>query len=73
MSNDERLLGRLEEFKEVSERRFDNLEYGVHTLGKKIDALNEFKWRMTGGALVLGIIVSAVIKLATEWWAIHGG
>ena len=48
MSNDERLLGRLEEFKEVSERRFDNLEYGVHTLGKKIDALNEFKWRMTG-------------------------
>ena len=50
-----RILGRLEEFQNQSEKRFDNIE-------KKVDRLNEFKWRMTGGAVVLGILVSFIIR-----------
>ena len=54
-----RILGRLEEFQNQSEKRFDNIE-------KKVDRLNEFKWRMTGGAVVLGILVSFIIRAVEE-------
>lgn len=66
MSNEERVLGRLEEFQRSSERRFNVIE-------KKLDALNEFKWRMTGGAVILAFVLTGLIRFFSELWTgAHG-
>lgn len=55
MGNLERLLGRLEEFQKSAEKRFDSLE-------AKVDALNQFKWRVAGGAALLSVFLTATIE-----------
>ena len=72
----ERVLGRLEEFKDQSERRMTKLETqmekrfdGLHSDVKK---LNEFKWRMAGGAAILSLFMTSAIEVAHFWRNTHG-
>jgi hypothetical protein len=53
----DRILGRLEEFKEHTTRRLD-------TIDLKIDRLNEWKWRIAGGTAV----ISAIVTLILNYW-----
>lgn len=59
MDESDRILGRLEEFKENALRRLDGIE-------SKISELQKFKWRLAGGAAVLGVIVSLTIEIAAK-------
>lgn len=56
MDKIDRVLGRLEEFKRLSEKRFDQLE-------RKVDELREFRWRVAGGAAALSILLTVVLHL----------
>lgn len=56
MNDTERVLGRLQEFKESTERRLDVIE-------RKMDMLTQFKWRATGA---LGMIVAG-FEVAKMW------
>jgi hypothetical protein len=58
MGDTERVLGRLEEFKESTEKKLDALD-------KKVEALTSFKWRATGfmAALMGGF---EVVKMFLE-------
>ncbi len=70
MDDAERVLGRLEEFQNNSEKRFDDIATKFEKLDVKIDALNEFKWRMAGGAVVMGLALSGLIEFiqwVREW------
>jgi hypothetical protein len=55
MKDVDRILGRLEEFKEQTTQRLEVIE-------KKIDTLHEFKWRLAGGLTVLSIMLSVILK-----------
>lgn len=59
MKDTDRILGRLEEFKDQTTQRLETIE-------KKIDVLHEFKWRIAGGLTVFTVILSVVIKLFGE-------
>ena len=50
------LLGALKEFKHATELRLDRME-------KKVDALNEFKWRLAGGLTLFAFILTGIIEL----------
>lgn len=52
----DRVLGRLEEFKQSSEKRFDTIE-------KKIDHLNEFRWKIAGIMLALSVVLSVAVEI----------
>ena len=70
MNDTERVLGRLEEFQKNSEKRFDEITDRFEKMDEKLDALNEFKWRMAGGAIVMGLALSGLIELiqwVREW------
>lgn len=70
IDRDERVLGRLEEFQRQADRRFDKIERDnsqrFSNIEGKIDDLNEFKWRMAGGAFVLSIALTGAIELV-KW------
>ena len=55
MKDADRILGRLEEFKEHTTRRLDSIDL-------KIDRLNEWKWRIAGGTAVISVIVTLVLN-----------
>jgi hypothetical protein len=56
MNDAERILGRLQEFKDHTSHRLDKIE-------KKLDVLHEFKWRIAGGVTMLSVLVSIALKL----------
>lgn len=58
--DEQRILGRLEEFQKNSEKRFDQIE-------KKLDTLNEFKWRLAGGVTVLSLLLTIIIEVLKEF------
>lgn len=60
MNDSDRILGRLEEFKEHTADRLEAIE-------NKIDALQEFKWRIVGGAAVLSVISSSLVAAAFQF------
>lgn len=53
---DDRILGKLEEFKRATERRLDKIEH-------KIDKLHEYKWRLAGGLTALSVVMTVVLKM----------
>lgn len=53
------LLGELKQFKEESLKKFDRIE-------EKIDRLNEFKWRVAGGAAVLSFLLTALVEFVSR-------
>lgn len=57
MSDTERVIGALTEFKKATEKRLDKIE-------RKVDALNHFKWRLVGGASAASGFVIFVFKVA---------
>lgn len=56
MNDVERLLGRLEEFKEQTLRELQEIKDDIR-------ALQKFKWRVVGGAAVLSFILTGLIEL----------
>ena len=60
MDYPERILGRLEEFKDATNERLDKIE-------DKIDALHAFKWKIAGGAAVLSIAITASVQFIKFW------
>lgn len=56
MSTAERILGKLEEFKDAAEKRLTNIE-------DKIDELQAFRWRMLGAASMFGAIGGVLIQI----------
>jgi hypothetical protein len=52
----ERIIGKLEAHHEHSERRFNSLE-------SKVDGLQQFKWRVAGGAAALALVISCLVEL----------
>lgn len=56
MDGSDRIIGRLEEFKRVTESRLDRLE-------NKIDKLHEYKWRVAGGVTVVSVVVTFALKI----------
>lgn len=70
MNEMDRLLGGLEEFQRSAEARFDRIDAHFDRTDGKIDRLNEFKWRIAGGAALLSILLTAIAEyLHTS----HGG
>ena len=59
MEGPERILGRLEEFQKSAERRFDAIE-------SKVDALNQWRWRLAGGLTLVSVLISLSIKVLFE-------
>lgn len=56
MESAERVIGALQEFKSHAERRFDSIE-------SKVDALQQFKWRVAGGMAVLSTIIIGIVEV----------
>lgn len=52
----ERVIGKLEEFKSTTTERLDRIEI-------KVDRLQEFKWRVAGGAALLCLLFSVAAEL----------
>lgn len=50
------LLGRLEEFKQNTERRLDGIE-------SKLDSLIKFKWQILGISAFITVVVSLTIEI----------
>lgn len=57
MSDTERVIGALTQFKESTEKRLDAIE-------AKVDELKAFKWKVIGGAAAIGFIIGLVFKVA---------
>jgi len=58
MSDTERIIGALTEFKEDAKCRFDKIE-------KDIEDLKGFKWRVIGGAMLVSFVFTALIQLGS--------
>lgn len=56
MNEGDRIIGRLE-------GKLDLVIEDVREVKNDVKALNQFKWRMAGGAAILSIILTAVIEL----------
>lgn len=56
MSDTDRVIGALTEFKKATEKRLDKIE-------RKVDALNYFKWRVGVSASVVSGFVVAAFKI----------
>lgn len=56
MNDTERVIGKLEEFKEWVMR-------DLHEIKSDVKALNQFKWRVAGGAAVLSVLLTVVIEV----------
>lgn len=54
MKDVERMLGALEEFKRMTEKRLDNIEV-------KVDSITHLKWKIVGGATVISLILATAI------------
>ena len=54
MDDVDRILGKLEAFKEFSEREFQQIR-------QDISELKQFKWKVYGGAGVISTIISAAL------------
>lgn len=61
--NINRLLGRLEEFRCSARKEFQDLKDEIHELRAEVKALNQFKWRVAGGAGVLSVFMVVLIEL----------
>ncbi len=59
MDGAERVIGRLEEFKKYAEKEF-------HEIKSDIKLLNQFKWRIAGGAGVLSVVISLMVTIVIE-------
>lgn len=66
MNDADRILGSLQEFKESTNRRLDEMKRDTEkrhdSLEQKVDSLQEFKWKSLG---VLAML-SAIIGLAAQ-------
>lgn len=51
--NDERMIGRLEEFKDWSGQEFDKLHSHIFKLQTDIDSLNKHRWFLDGKIVVI--------------------
>lgn len=58
MDQTDRIIGALQEFKLNVERRLDVIE-------KKVDALQQFRWRVAGGTMVIVGIVEVLSRNLT--------
>lgn len=56
MDGTERIIGELKEFKRVTIKELD-------TIKQDIRALQNFKWRVVGGAMVIAGLVSGAFEL----------
>lgn len=63
MDSPDRILGRLEEFQRSAERRFDAIE-------QKVDALNQFKWRVAGGAALLSFLLASGAQVLVKLFSV---
>ena len=59
MQDTERVIGRLEEFRSWTQKELAEIKTDVK-------ALNQFQWRVAGGAGVLSVIISAVVTGIVE-------
>ena len=55
MQDTDRIIGKLEEFREWSKKRFDHIE-------RQLEDLNRFKWKIAGGAAVLSGLFVALFE-----------
>lgn len=62
MKDVERVLGRLEEFKEAAERRFTSIDTGLLTLGDRIRKLEFFEVKVVFGATLVSLLVNLAIN-----------
>lgn len=56
MKDVERVLGKLEEFKDHTMDRLDRIEY-------KIEHLQGFRWKLIGGMMVMSFLVSGLFQI----------
>jgi guanylate kinase len=56
-ANTDRIIGRLEEFKSTVETRLQNIE-------TELKDLNQFKWKVIGGASALSFLLAGAIEIA---------
>lgn len=56
MDNSDRILGRLEEFKEWAREEFSEIK-------KDLKELQHFKWKVTGMAIAVSAITSIIIEV----------
>lgn len=56
MNDTERVIGKLEEFKEWAKAELTEIKSDVK-------ALNQFKWRVAGGAAMLSIVLTALVEI----------
>ena len=70
----ERLLGELQEFKRNTARQLEHLENQIEHLENKlevaqnsvlykIEELNQFKWKVVGGASVMSFLITVGIEM----------
>ena len=63
MKDVERVLGRLEEFKDMSMKHFDRIESRIDEIEQRIEDLQGFRWRFVGAMMVISFLVSGLIQI----------
>ena len=58
----QRILGRLEEFKDATISELVRVHESLEGIKSDIQELQQFKWRVAGGAAMLAIILTAVVE-----------
>ena len=67
MSDTERVIGELKEFKRVALKEMDNLRDDLREVKKEVRMLMRFKWRVAGGSAVLMTVLTAVVEAIHVW------
>lgn len=60
--NDERILGRMEEFKEWASREFDKTREQILKLEEEIESLNQHRWFLDGKIVVITAMCMLVAR-----------
>lgn len=63
MSDTDRIIGRLEEFKNATEKRLDRIEVKLDSLSRCKPKTTKHFWKFSG----LGALLVAIVAAAKEW------
>jgi len=62
----ERLLGRLEEFREWEKQEHSRLEKQFCVIEGKIDSLNSFRWKIIGICSAISVVLTLITGVAVR-------